>query len=64
MLGADDYGYIRPPMPASDRKSKWEARLSDWENELQTNKHGMLHVAQRCVDLLRAEIAEFWPDST
>lgn len=64
MLGADEYGYIRPPRPAEIRKPEWEARLADWENELATNRCGMQRVAQRCVNLLKAEIAEFWPEST
>lgn len=64
MLGADGYGYIRPPRPPDSKKQEWLDRLADWENELQTNRCGMQKVAQRCVDLLKAEIAEFWPDST
>ena len=62
MLG-DEYGYIRPPRPAKNRKKEWENRLANWKDELETNAHGMQYVAQRCVNLLEAEIAEFWPQS-
>lgn len=54
MLDADEYS----------KKQEWLDRLEDWENELRTNRCGMQRVAQRCVDLLKAEIAKFWPEST
>ena len=62
MLGADEY--VMPPRPHDCRKPEWMKRLAEWESEMETNAHGMQPVAQRCVNVLKDEIAFFWPEST
>lgn len=43
-----------------NREMMFRNRLAAWEEEFRTDEHGMAHLAPRCIELLRADIAEFW----
>lgn len=46
--------------PMTHKEKLWRSRLAEWRVELQTNQHGMAHLAPRCIALLESEITEFW----
>lgn len=50
--------YIQP------NKELYKQRLQEWKDELQTNKFGMQHLAQRAIAVIEGEMKEIWPDDS